>query len=198
MKGSLPILLLLLVTVMAIYFFRPPTELPAIDTAGAPVMEYRVAWAFDPPTRSAAPGGALWVGQRIVMVPLACDLACFDSESGARKWPLPEAGPPALEPQLLKLSAPGRTQLLAFISTGGGFVRVVDADTARVVWSARLGSPVVGPPSQAGQYRFAATRDGQLFQRNERTGAGVGRFNAAALLGGNPTVLPLTPARRPC
>jgi outer membrane protein assembly factor BamB len=141
-------------------------------------------------------GGALWVGEGIVIAPLVPGLACFDSKSGAQKWLLPEAGPPALEPRLLRLPGPRGTQLLAFVGTGDGFVRAVDVGAGRVVWSATVGSPVVGPPRQAGEYVFTATRDGQLFQLNQRTGAGVGRFDAAGLLGGSPTVLAVAPGPR--
>src|SRR5262249_59191974 len=83
-------------------------------------------WRVPLPGRAASTD--LWVGQGIVIVPLAAGLACFDSKSGTRKWLLREAGPPALEPRLLMLTGPAGTQLLAFVGTGDGVVRAVDVE----------------------------------------------------------------------
>jgi outer membrane protein assembly factor BamB len=161
--------------------FPNPTLLALNAETGA------VAWRV--PLPGPASGGALWVGQGIIIVPLVAGLECFERKSGARKWLLSHAGPPALEPRLLQMSGSQGTQLLGFVGTRDGFVQAVDVGAGRVVWEATVGSPIVGTPAGAGKYVFAVTRDGQLFQLNNRTGAGVGRFNAAALLGGRPTVL---------
>lgn len=164
-------------------------ELVALDDAAGAVV-WRV------PLPSPAAGGEIWAGKQLVIVPLAGGLACFGTAAGREKWFIPDPDPVAIEPRLLMLVGPAGSRHLLFAGTAGGFVRAVNVDAGRIIWSANVGGPVVGAPVHTWLHVYAVTAGGAVVALDPQTGSGAGRFDAAWLIGGNPHVLAAVPGPR--